>query len=189
MTIYDLPSITKEALSKPNTPQNIDSGFNKFEIFSYNPEKFQDHDFAPSFATNRDASQDVNVLPSVSVDPPISADTTISTDAPKSPDLIIFVDTTASTDATMSADPDVAGSSLNSDAFSLLRIKKFPKACSRTEKRKRNFKKSSILKDTSPKKKVAKEKRRQACKTREIAGKKKQSFANNKRKSHVPTNK
>ena len=140
MTIYDLPSITKEALLKPNTPQNIDSGFNKFEIFSYNPDKFQDHDFAPSFATNRDASQDVNVLPSVSVDPPTSADTAMSTDAPKSPDLIIFVDRTASTNATMSADPDVAGSSLNSDAFSLLRIKNFQKPVPEKRKEKEMLK-------------------------------------------------
>ena len=93
MTIYVLSSTAKGALLKANTSQNIVSGFNKSEIFPYNPDVFQDHDFAPSFATDRNAFQkDVNVPPSISVDPPISVDTTMSTDAPKSSDSIISVD-------------------------------------------------------------------------------------------------
>ena len=70
-----------------------------------------------------------------------------------------------------------------------MKIRPFSKAPARTEKVKRNAKKSSLLTDTCPKKKVKKEKRRQAGKTEQIAEKKKQGIANNKRKSHVPTNK
>ena len=60
----------------------------------------------------------------------------MSTNAPMSGDSAIPVDTTTSTDATISADPDVAGSTLNSDAFSPLRIRPFPKATTRQRKEK-----------------------------------------------------
>ena len=96
---------------------------------------FQDHDFAPFFSTNKDASQeDVNVPPSVSVDPPTSEDTTMSTDAPMSANSAIPVDTTTSTDANMSADPDVAGFSLNSDAFIPLGTRPFQKVPEKKKK-------------------------------------------------------
>ena len=157
-----MPSIAQEALLKANTQQNIVSGFNKSGIFQYNPDVFQDHGFAPSFATKKDAFQeDVNVFPSI---PPISVDITMSTNLIIDPDPIISVgimstdparpvDTITSTDTTMSTDPNVAGSSLNSDAFHLLRIRPFQKKPARSEKRKRNVKKSSILTNTFPRKK------------------------------------
>ena len=115
----------------------IFSSFNKSGIFIYNTNVFQDHDFAPSFATDKDASQeDVNVPSSVSVDPPTSEDTTMSTDAPMSANSAIPVDTTTSTDANMSADLDVAGFSLNSDAFIPPGTRSFQKVPPRTEKKK-----------------------------------------------------
>ena len=74
---------------------DIVSDFNKSGAFQYNPDVFQDHHFALSFAIDRNASQEnVNVPHSVSVDPPISVNTTMLTDASKSADPTISVDTT-----------------------------------------------------------------------------------------------
>ena len=50
----------------------------------------------------------------------------MSTDSPMSADPAIPVDKTTSADAIMFADPDVAGSSLNSGAFFPLKIRPFP---------------------------------------------------------------
>jgi hypothetical protein len=53
LTIYDLPSIAKQALSAAATPRNILSGFNCTGISPFNREIFTDADFAPSTVTDR----------------------------------------------------------------------------------------------------------------------------------------
>lgn len=53
MTIYDIPSIVKTALPVAATPKNIQAGFQSTGIWPFNPEIFEECDYAPSQVTNR----------------------------------------------------------------------------------------------------------------------------------------
>lgn len=53
MTIYDIPSIVRDALPKSVTPANILAGFRCTGIVPYNRDIFTDLDFAPSAVTDR----------------------------------------------------------------------------------------------------------------------------------------
>jgi DDE superfamily endonuclease len=53
MTIYDLPSLIRDALPRATTPQNIASGFQACGVYPYNKDIFQDHEYAPSIPTDR----------------------------------------------------------------------------------------------------------------------------------------
>ncbi|XP_065668064.1 uncharacterized protein LOC136088301 [Hydra vulgaris] len=71
MSIYDLPGIAKIALQRSLTQQNITSGFRVAEIFPYDKDIFSDADFAPSFVTDRPATQskagiDISISTSIS---------------------------------------------------------------------------------------------------------------------------
>ena len=53
VTIYDIPSIVKEAQLLAMTPRNIISGFQCTGIFPYNSDCFTEADFAPACLTDR----------------------------------------------------------------------------------------------------------------------------------------
>lgn len=53
MTIYDLPQIAAEALSRAASPVNIANGFKVAGIVPFDRNIFTDSDFAPSFVTDR----------------------------------------------------------------------------------------------------------------------------------------
>ena len=48
MTIYNIPSLVNTAFPLAATPKNIQAGFQCTGIWPFNPEIFQDSDFAPS---------------------------------------------------------------------------------------------------------------------------------------------
>jgi len=56
MTIYDIPSIVKQALPLAVTPVNITSGFKACGIYPFNSEIFQESDFSGSIPTDRPLS-------------------------------------------------------------------------------------------------------------------------------------
>ncbi|KAF2892328.1 hypothetical protein ILUMI_13846 [Ignelater luminosus] len=53
MSIYGIASVTGQAFPSAFTPTNITKGFEKFGIFSYNSEVFQDYDFLSSYVSDR----------------------------------------------------------------------------------------------------------------------------------------
>ena len=53
MTIYDIPSILKEAWLSAVTPKNVTRGFEVSGIYPVNPNVFDELDFAPSYVTDR----------------------------------------------------------------------------------------------------------------------------------------
>lgn len=52
MTIYDIPGIVRTSLAFALRPSNIMSGFEKTGVFSFNKNKYNYVDFAPSNITN-----------------------------------------------------------------------------------------------------------------------------------------
>ena len=58
VTIYEVSSLVKEAQMVAMTPQNIMSGFCSTGNWPYNPQTFDETDFAPVFVTDRDIIQD-----------------------------------------------------------------------------------------------------------------------------------
>ena len=55
MTIYDVPSIVKEAWPRAAVPTNIMNGFQAAGVCPFNPQVFNDDDFSPSYVTDRPA--------------------------------------------------------------------------------------------------------------------------------------
>ena len=53
MTIYDLPSVAKKALPKASAPTNIISGYKKTGIVPFNRHAFEEREFVPAIATDR----------------------------------------------------------------------------------------------------------------------------------------
>ena len=53
MTIYDLPSVAREALTKTNTPTNVVSGFKKAGIAPFSRHAFEEHEFALAFVIDQ----------------------------------------------------------------------------------------------------------------------------------------
>ncbi|XP_050676211.1 uncharacterized protein LOC126973109 [Leptidea sinapis] len=53
MTIHDLPGVVKDSLPLALNPVNIMSGFRSTGIWPFNPDIFQDSDYAPSYVTDR----------------------------------------------------------------------------------------------------------------------------------------
>ncbi len=53
MTIYDIPSLVKAAFPNAATPSNIQAGFGCTGIWPFNPDIFQECDYAPSQVTDR----------------------------------------------------------------------------------------------------------------------------------------
>ena len=58
VTIYEVSSLVKEAQMVAMTPRNILSGFCSSGNWPYNPQIFDETDFAPAFVTDRDIIQD-----------------------------------------------------------------------------------------------------------------------------------
>ena len=58
VTIYEVSSLVKEAQMVAMTPRNIMSGFCSTGNWPYNPQIFDETDFAPAFVTDRDIIQD-----------------------------------------------------------------------------------------------------------------------------------
>ena len=54
VTIYEIPSLVKEAHMQAMTPRNIISGFQNTGIFPYNRDLFSDADFSPALLTDRE---------------------------------------------------------------------------------------------------------------------------------------
>ena len=50
MTICNLPSLAREALTKANTPTNVISGFKKAGIVPFNRHALEEQELAPVFA-------------------------------------------------------------------------------------------------------------------------------------------
>jgi hypothetical protein len=66
LKIYDLPGIVNHAILNTFIPPNITAGFESAEIFTFNPEKFQLHDFVASLVTlHRTEEENRKVLPSL----------------------------------------------------------------------------------------------------------------------------
>lgn len=53
MTIYDVPTVVKDAIPLAASPVNIKNGFKATSIFPFNPEIFQECDFMPNYVTDR----------------------------------------------------------------------------------------------------------------------------------------
>ncbi|XP_039677638.1 uncharacterized protein LOC120572363 isoform X3 [Perca fluviatilis] len=53
LCIYDVPSVVAAALPLAAQASNVISGFSGTGIWPFNPEKFNDDDFAPSYVTDR----------------------------------------------------------------------------------------------------------------------------------------
>lgn len=53
MTIYDVPTVVKDALPLAASPVNIMNGFKGTGVFPFNPNVFQNCDFMPSYVTDR----------------------------------------------------------------------------------------------------------------------------------------
>lgn len=66
MAIYDIPSIVNTAFPLAMTPSNINSGFRVIGVCPFNSNIFQDHEFPPSFVTDRPAPQTVNEIDELS---------------------------------------------------------------------------------------------------------------------------
>ena len=58
VTIYEVSSLVKEAQMVAMTPRNIMSGFCSTGKWPFNPQIFDETDFAPAFVTDRDIIQD-----------------------------------------------------------------------------------------------------------------------------------
>lgn len=57
MTIYDVPTVVKEALPLAATPSNITNGFKATGVFPFNRNIFQDCDFMPNYVADRPEPQ------------------------------------------------------------------------------------------------------------------------------------
>ena len=63
MSIYDLPAILSEALPRANSATNIINGFRRTGIMPFNPQVFEDHEFAPASVTDRECPASEPVRP------------------------------------------------------------------------------------------------------------------------------
>jgi len=61
MTIYDLPGIVRQALPHAATPSNIQAGFCAAGIFPFNRDVFGEHEYLPSYVTDRPLNQVIPV--------------------------------------------------------------------------------------------------------------------------------
>lgn len=61
LTIYDIPKIVADSLPFAQTSVNIVNGFRKAGIFPYNANIFSEHDFMPSFVTDRPEPENVEL--------------------------------------------------------------------------------------------------------------------------------
>ncbi|XP_014831133.1 PREDICTED: uncharacterized protein LOC106909301 [Poecilia mexicana] len=155
-TIYDIPSIVKTAQSAAATPKNIQAGFQSTGIWPFNPDIFEEYDYAPSQVTDCPC-------PGTSL--------TSGTFQPQSPPTHLGTttsDSSAVNDVTMSCAPDEPSTSGVSpgQAFNPLTVRPFPKAGPReTTGRIRKKRKSEILRHTSEASTDGRtEKRKQKCK-------------------------
>ncbi|XP_077074282.1 uncharacterized protein LOC143725635 [Siphateles boraxobius] len=79
ITIYDIPSIVKTAMPTAATPKNITAGFVSTGIWPFNPDIFQECDYAPSQVTDRpDPGTSSTSGPSQLDSPPTHSGTTSS---------------------------------------------------------------------------------------------------------------
>ena len=53
MTIYDIPGLVKTVFPSAMTPRNIQSGFKVTGLWPFNPDIFQECDFAAAQVANR----------------------------------------------------------------------------------------------------------------------------------------
>lgn len=132
MTIYNIPSLVNTAFPLAATPKNIQAGFQCTGIWPFNPEIFQDSDFAPSQVTDR---PDPSTIPSTSG----QADQA-STSAHQPGH--------ASTSTTLAAEVSTSAN-LEAQVFSPSALRPFPKAGPRINPcRKRKKLQSEVLTDT-----------------------------------------
>ncbi|XP_060865508.1 uncharacterized protein LOC132941462 [Metopolophium dirhodum] len=67
-TIYDLPSVTSNALVNAATPKNIINGFSVSGVWPFNRNVFDDDEYAPSTVTNIVLDSTDNMLPNETSD-------------------------------------------------------------------------------------------------------------------------
>lgn len=163
MTIYDIPSIVKTALPVAATPKNIQAGFQSTGIWPFNPEIFEECDYAPSQVTNR--PEPSTSLTSGALQPH-SPPTHLGT-ASSPHTYLVTSGSSAVHDVTMPCAPDEPGTSGLSPGqeFSPSAVRPFPKAGPRkTTGRIRKKRQSEILTDTPVKQALMEEEQRRACK-------------------------
>lgn len=142
MKIYDIPGIVKHAWPLASTPNNIINGFKKTGICPFNPNIFQDADFAPSFVTDRPLLQTGEGPPNAAIGPIPGTSNAVPEPAP---------------DVSNAANDNV-GSSVPNVAFSPEIIRPLPKAPPRkTNAPKRKTRKSAVLTDSPEKDALAAE--------------------------------
>ena len=150
MSIYDIPSIVKEALPRVVTLKNISAGFECTGIFPFNRNIFTDADFAPSAVTDRPAPQtkenELDVTERVVSDghsDPVNS----TADVPVEEGLITVPSTNGAGPSGL-----LTSTSSSHPNFSPETIRPFPKADPRQNTRKgRKKRKSAILTDTPEK--------------------------------------
>lgn len=166
MTIYDLPGIVKDSLPLALNPSNIMSGFRKSGIWPLNEDIFQEHDFAPSFVTDRPNSTSNNNEPTagtsgISVENEKN-DTASDLENPEvlKSELVLDNNLIKIINQT-SYDDSVAGPSgiQNVTDFSPQKIRPLPKAPPRKSSIRRRTRKSAILTDTPEKNSLQEEKK------------------------------
>lgn len=152
MSIYDLPSIVKQALPLATTPNNIMKGFSRSGIWPFNREVFQKSDYSAAFVTDRPFAENIAEALQTPTD---------GNDA--GPSYATFASVPAHARETsvssLPADSNTAGASRDSFAFqsgstnkpvfSPEKIQPFPKAGKRIQTRKgRKRRKAAVLTST-----------------------------------------
>ncbi|XP_033180906.1 tigger transposable element-derived protein 6-like [Mastacembelus armatus] len=186
MTIYDIPNIVKTALSAA-TPKNIRAGFQTTGIWPFNPDIFEECDYAPSQVTDRpDPGTSLKSGAFQPHSPPIHLGT-----ASSPPTNQVTSGSSAIHDATMScapAEPATSGLSPG-QVFSPSALRPFPKAGPRkTSSGTRRKRQSEILTDTPVKQALMEEEQRRGSKNvrKSILGKNK---GRQKKKERTPQRK
>lgn len=137
MTIYDIPSVVRQALPNAVTPKNIKSGFSVTGIWPFNKDIFTDEDFLPSSVTDRPFV--ANVEDGVTEN--VSTSVNLQTANLENADIL-------SQPSTSGAQISAIQKCLPTHHISPEHIRPFPKAGPRKLTRRRNVRVSAILTDT-----------------------------------------
>lgn len=162
MSIYDIPSIVREALPLAVTPKNIAAGFQCTGIVPFNRNVFSEIDFAPSAVTDRpapEASEQEKQIMSLMEPVERFSETSEAVKIPNA-DPVAICEKSLPSVTTCDAGPSGLQSPSIHLAFSPEAVRPFPKAGPRQNTRKgRKRRKSAILTDTPEKSAIEEEQR------------------------------